>query len=155
MNEQRAKDVFETLCDTLKAQGISHEAQEDKLSIRFQARGEDIPLDIYIQVDAERDLIMLLSHLPFEVEQDKRIEMAVAISVINNQLVDGCFDYGLEDGHIIFRLTNSYLESEVDQDLFEYMLFLSFGTIDEYNDKLMMIAKGLLPLAKFIESELN
>ena len=74
------------------------------------------------------------------------------ISVINNNLVDGCFDYDLSDGTIIFRMTNSYLESEVSRELFEYMLFLSFTTVDEYNDKLMMLSKGLISLAQFLES---
>lgn len=39
------------------------------------------------------------------------------------------------------------------KELFEYMLMVSAATIDEYNDKFLMIAKGMISFEQFLESE--
>ena len=64
------------------------------------------------------------------------------MSYANNSLVDGSFDYNYLTGHIVFRMTSSYRESLVGKELFEYMLYCSCFTVDEYNDKFLMIAKS-------------
>jgi hypothetical protein len=48
-------------------------------------------------------------------------------------------------------MTNSFVESLLDAEVFEYMLSCSFATIDEYNDKLLMLANGTISLDKFLE----
>lgn len=56
-------------------------------------QGDDLPIEIQIRVDVEHSLIILLSHLPFLVGKEKRLYMAVAISIVNNVIVDGSFDF--------------------------------------------------------------
>jgi hypothetical protein len=55
------------------------------------------------------------------------------------------------DGSIVFRLTSSYLNSEISEDLLEYVLMVSAATVDEYNDKFLMLAKGMINIQKFLE----
>ena len=78
--------------------------------------------------------------------------MAIAVSAINNVLVNGCFDYIIADGHMFFRMTNSFIESQLGADLFKYLLYCSCQTIDEYNDKLLMVAKGMISIEQFLKS---
>ena len=54
---------------------------------------------------------------------------------------------------ILFRLTSSYRESILSEDLFEYMIMIAASTVDVYNDKFFMISKGMLSIQQFIESE--
>ena len=83
---------------------------------------------------------------------DKRLDMAVAVSAANNLLVDGSFDYDIKQGRMFFRMTSSFRESLVGKDLFTYMLLCSCKTIDDFNDKFMMLAKGLITLEQFFET---
>jgi len=147
-----AKKVYETLCKNLESHDWHYQKEEEKLAIECGAQGDDLPMKITIQVDADRHLIMLLSHLPFVVSEEKRLDLAVAVSVVNNRLVDGSFDYDVKSGHMFFRMTNSFLESEIGDDAFSYMLFCSCQTIDEYNDKFLMIAKNMMSLEQFISN---
>jgi len=152
---EQAKSAFETLCQTLDKNEWSYRKDEEKLSIECGAQGEDLPMEITVKVDAERMIVRLFSHIPFVVQEDKRIDVAIAISAINNSLVDGCFDYDIATGHIFFRMTNSYIESKISDEVFAYMLYLSCHVIDEFNDKLLMLAKGMVSMEQFLSSLAN
>ncbi len=151
----QAKEVFETLCRTLDNHEWKYSKDEEKLSIECGAQGEDLPMNLTLKVDAERSLVMLLSHIPFPIPEDKRLDVAIAVSAVNNRLVDGSFDYDITKGNMFFRLTNSYLESVLGEDVIAYMLFCSCQTIDEYNDKFLMLAKGIISVEQFISTVLK
>lgn len=148
---QRAQRTFETLCQNLDEHDWHYEKDEEKLEIECGARGDDLPMDISIIVDADRQLIILLSILPFVAPETKRLDVAIATSIVNNKLVDGSFDYDVTSGHMIFRMTSSFIESEIDSEVFTYMLMVSYHTIDEYNDKFFMLGKGMLSINQFLE----
>ena len=153
---RQAQATYDTLCEMLKERDWHYESDEDNFTIMCGARGEDLPMEIRIQVDPERLIVTLLSQMPFSVPEDKRVEMALAVSAINFSLVDGSFDYNFVDGTMLFRMTSSYRESLVGKDMFEYMLYVSCKTIDDYNDKLLMIIKEkmtLEDLVKFIAED--
>ncbi len=149
----RAKKVFETLCAALDKHNWHYTKNEENLSIDCSAQGEDLPMDINIRVDTDRQLIMLLSHLPFVISEDKRLEVAIATSVANNDMVDGSFDFDVTSGHMFFRLTSSFIESDIGTELITYMLMVSCSTIDAYNDKFLMISKGMMSIQDFIAKE--
>ena len=79
--------------------------------------------------------------------------MSVAVSIANYGLVDGSFDYNIVSGKIYFRMTNSFIDSTVSKDLIMYLILCSCKTIDDYNDKFLMLSNGTISLEKFIESE--
>lgn len=153
---RQAKAAYDTLCEMLKEREWHYESDEDNFTIMCGARGEDLPMEIRVQVDPERLIVTLLSQMPFSVPEDKRVEMALAVSAVNYALVDGSFDYNFVDGTLLFRMTSSYRESLVGKDMFEYMLYVSCKTIDDYNDKFLMIIKEkmtLEDLVKFIAED--
>ncbi len=149
---ERAQKVYGTMSSTLDSHEWHYKKDEEKLSIDCGAQGEDLPMEITIKVDAERQLIMLLSHLPFVISEDKRLDVAIAVSAVNDKLVDGSFDYNIADGHMFFRMTSSFIESEIGNELFTYMLMVSCHTIDEYNDKFLMLGKGMMSIEDFISN---
>ena len=148
-----AKNTFATLCSMLDNNEWKYEKDEENLCIDCGAQGEDLPIPIKIRIDAERQIILLLSLIPFSVNEDKRMETAVAVSIVNNLLVDGSFDYDITTGDLYFRMTNSFIDSDISEEAFKYMLYCSCMTIDEYNDKFLMLSKGLLPLDSFLKDE--
>lgn len=149
---EQAKVVFGTLCNVLDNLEWHYQKDEEKLTIECEVQGEDLPIDITVMIDAERMFVILISHIPFVIKEDKRLDLAIAVSVVNNDLIDGCFDYDITSGHMFFRMTNSFIESTIGEEVFKYMIFCSCKTIDEYNDKFMMLAKGVISIEQFISA---
>ena len=149
----RAQRAFESLCNALDKNEWHYEKDEEKLSINCGVQGDDLPMALTIKVDAGSQLIILLSHLPFIIPEDKRLDVAIATSIANYGMVDGSFDYDITDGSMFFRMTSSFIDSEVGSELFDYMVTVSCSTIDDYNDKFLMIGKGLMSIEDFIAKE--
>jgi len=148
----QAKATFDTLCEMLDGRGWRYKKDEENFSIECGAQGDDLPLDIRMEVDAERMLVSLYSKLPFVVPEDKRVEMSLAISAVNYTMVDGSFDYNFLNGNTLFRLTSSYRNSMISTTALEYMLMVSCNTVDEYNDKLFMLCKGMMSLEDIVKA---
>ena len=151
---KQAQAAFQALCEMLDEKDWHYEKDAENLQISCGARGEDLPIEIRIEVDADRQLIVLYSQIPFAAPENRRAEMAVAVSAANNGMIDGSFDYNYLGGEIIFRMTSSFRDSLIGKEVFEYMLFCSCFTVDKYNDKFLMVAKNDMTyeeIVKFIE----
>lgn len=153
MKAKQGQKVYETICAMFDDLGYHYQKHEEQLAITCTVHGEDIPMEMIIIVRADRRIVSLSSPMPFKVPEDKRIDMALAVHVANYGMVDGSFDYNISNGEITFRLTACYIESILSKDLFEYMLMVSASTVDSYNDKFLMLSKGVLTLEQFIESD--
>ena len=153
VNMEKAKEIFGALVDMLDTRDWKYEKFEEDLVIKSGIKGEDLPIEFIVVVKPKNQVVQLLSRLPFQIPEEKRVDAAIAICVANNGLVDGSFDYDITEGNITFRLTSSYRESTLGADLFEYMILVSAGTIDDYNDKFFMIAKDMMSVQQFIEKE--
>ena len=154
---QNAENVFNSICNMLNNINFKYETsrREEDYVITCTVNGDDIPMRMLIIVRPDREIVSLLSPMPFMTPEDKRVEMAMAVAVANYGIIDGSFDYDLNDGEIRFRLTASYIESLLGEELFKYMLFVSANTVDRYNDRFMMLAKGAMSLEQFAEADKN
>ena len=94
---------------------------------------------------------MLYSRLPMTVPEDKRIDAALGITAINMYTVDGCFEFKQQTGEIFYRMTELYHGIKMTEQMLEYMLFVSCKTVDDYNDKLLMLIKGIMSIEEFIK----
>ncbi len=149
---ERAHKVFSTLCETLEQLKMNFSKNEDRLTIDIGMQGEDLPMFMTIYIHADRQLIALISHLPFTIPEDKMVDVAIATCAVNNKLHDGCFDYDILGGRMLFRMTSSFVESDIGNELFTYMLAISGNVIDDYNDKFLMLAKGMINVENFVSS---
>ena len=150
---KKAVEVYDTLCSMLDNINWKYEKIEEKLMIKSGVKGDDLPIDFLVVVKPNCEVVQFISSLPFNMPEDKRVEGALAICAANYGMVNGSFDYDLSDGQIVFRLTSSYRESLLSEALFEYMVMVSASTIDKYNDRFFMLAKGMITLEQFIEMD--
>lgn len=146
----RAKDLYDRMCKYLEEKGWKFKKEEDDLVIHFMVSGDDIPMIMILQIDSDRELIRLTSPIPFNFEEDKRINGAIATCYVSNKLADGSFDYDIRDGSVAFRMTASFANSDIGTDLIEYMIACSSFTVDEYNDKFLALNKGIISITDFI-----
>ena len=151
-NLLQARSVYNSVCKYLDANGWQYDVNEEQLCIECAACGEDLPIPISIRMYPDRQAMVLISNLPFNISEDKRIDTAIALCGINTKIYCGSFDYDIVTGEIYFRMTNSYAQSKLSQELFDYMVLYSCSRVDEYNDKLLMLAKGVISLEQLLDS---
>ena len=151
--QERAKYVFGLIRQMLDAHDWRYQPDEENLKIKTGARGDDLPMEMVLYVDEKLDRVQLISPLLFDVQEDKRLDMAIAICNCNNGMVQGCFDYDISDGSIFFRMSNSYADSTIDPELFYHMLMIACITVDQYNDQLMMLGKGIISIEQFLKNQ--
>ncbi|MCM1545902.1 MAG: YbjN domain-containing protein [Clostridiales bacterium] len=136
-----AKRNFKNLCAMLDDNHWKYETDEERLQIDCSARGDDLPINIRIKLNTELEIVTLYSPMPFTVNAESRNAMLIAVARANYGMIDGSFDYNIKNGKIIFRMTSSYAGTILDKDVFEYMLFTSCHTVDDYNDKFETVNK--------------
>ena len=152
VNVKMADKMYSTLVTLLEEKNLHFDRDDEKRVVSFSMIGDDIPIDIRIIVDARRQLIVLYSSLPFTVPEDKKDVVSKAVCKTNWNLVDGDFDYDPESGHIVFRLTACYIESVIGKELLDHLVSLSVYYVDEYNDKLLMVSKGVVSYEQYAQS---
>ena len=148
---KQAQTVFNTMCKAFDSNGWKYEKDDEKLQISCGAQGNDLTIDVNMKVNVPLQIISFYSYMPFEVPQDRRVEVALAVTMINYVLVDGSFDYDFVEGTLLFRMTSGFTSSLIGQELVEYMLYISCRTVDDYNDKLEKIANGKMSLQELAE----
>ncbi len=153
VNMQKAKEVYASLVRMLDSINWSYDKDEENLVIKSGVNGDDLPVEFIVVVNPKNEVVQFISQLPFNAPEDKRIDLAIAVNVANWGLCDGSFDYNVQDGRIVFRMTSSYRESVLGQELFKYLIMVAASTVDKYNDKFFMISKGMLSIQQFIQQE--
>lgn len=153
LDMKKAKEVYGALTRMLDERDWKYDKDEENLRIISGVRGEDLPIQFIVEVKPQQQVVQFISPLPFHMPEDKRVDGAIAACVANYGIVSGCFDYDISDGEIRFRLTSSYRDSVLGDDLFEYMIMVAAGTVDNYNDRFFMLAKGMMNIQQFIEAE--
>lgn len=150
---KRACDVYQTLCETLDNMELKYRKDEKDLTIQLGLRGTDLPIEFSVNIIADRELIYLLSNLSFSVPEEKYSDVAMAICVVNNQMLNGNFDLHIGRGVMFFRIASSYAGSVIGNDYFEYMIKLAFTAIDNENTKFFMLIKGQTTIEEFIADQ--
>ena len=147
----RAQKVYATLCQAIENRGWTYDKKEEELVVQFCVSGDDLPMYFTLVIDEQRQLIRLFSPMTFKMSEDKRMEGAIATCVATSALVDGVFDYNLEDGNICFRMNSCFRGSEIGEDVLQYMISCATATVDAYNDMFQALDKGYLSLEGFIK----
>lgn len=150
---EHAKQVYKTLCDAIVSREWKFDKDEEKLLVYFGVNGDDIPMQFVLVVDAERQLVRLMSPMPYKMSEEKRMEGAIATCAASYGMADGSFDYDLSSGEIVFRMTASFRESLIGEGLFQYMISCACAMVDKYNDQFLAIDKGIMSITDFITKQ--
>ena len=149
--ENLAKESYQSLLKSLDEIKWHYTTLSSKMAVRYTVNSKDLPIEFYLKVDAETQLIIAISRLPLRVIENKRAEIALAVNHVNFKLADGNFDFDVEKGLIYYKMSISYRDSLIGDKLVEYLLNVSAGTVDRFNDKFDAIAKGELSIDEFLE----
>ena len=148
-----ASKVYNDLCTHLTACGWKYDRHDDDKVITLTMNGDDLPMEMVLAVREKQEVIQLISPIRPKAPEDKRIDAAVAVNVANYGIVCGSFDYDVSDGEIRWRATLPYRDAAITKDQVNFLVMVSATTIDKYNDKFLMLNKGMMTLEQFIASE--
>ena len=152
-NPAAAQKVYQAFIDHMTKKGFHFDRHDDDLVISMIAQGEDLPQPTIIRVLAERDIVQIVSPIPYNIPDDKRQEAAVAAAVANYGIINGSFDFDIRDGEVRYRITHYYGDTEMTEKQVEYLLQCIWFTTDNYNEKFFMLGMGKMTLQEFIEAD--
>lgn len=147
----RAIRAYKTLCAALDDRQWKYRKNEDDLIVTLNFSTDSLPVEFFIKVVAERQLVQLLSRLPLTFPEDKRVEGSLATLAASYSLVDGSFDYDLSDGKVTFRNVVAFHNSELSKAVVDHMVDCAYAIITNYNEKLFAVSKGYLPVQDFMK----
>ncbi|MBO7292727.1 MAG: YbjN domain-containing protein [Clostridia bacterium] len=149
----KAREIYDFIVKTLNDRDWNFDKDDEKMIIQSGIKGEDFPIRFLLIVNDRNEVIQFVSSLPFQMPEDMRVDGAIAVAVANYGMVDGCFDYDLNDGEIRFRLTTAFRDGTIGPDLVEYIIGVSAAMVEKYNDRFFMLAKKMMTIEQFIEKE--
>ncbi len=141
--------IYEQLCTHLEAAGWKFTRHDDERIVTMGMRGDDLPIELLLHV-REEHVLYLHSKLPFTVPEDKRVDAAIACTAINYRLINGCFQLDIGDGELSFRMAMPYSGADLSLEQVKYMVVVASSTVDDYNDKFLMLIKDKLSIQDFI-----
>ena len=148
---QESWEIYENLCRTYSEKGLKFERHDENMVITFTMRGDDIPMEFVVQVIAGNRLVRLYSPLPVNVEESKTVEMVVATVYVNSKILNGAFDYNMKEHRLSFNILNAFHNSNLDDEVFVYMLSVAVSTVNKFNDLFFLLSKGMITIEQFME----
>ena len=152
IQKKAAERVYNTLVEHLNKAGLKYTemtAQGDDYMIRLEGRGEDLPITLFIVVDADRSLLMIKSPECTKFPADQIDVAAKAVCAINWSIANGSYALDVESGSIMWTACNSFLGSLMGEEAIRYLLGISLTTLDRFNDKFMLLKMGAIDLDTF------
>lgn len=146
-----AKQTYRTLLNAIEANGWTCSHNDAQLNLNFGVHGDDLDMEFYVLVDAEQQIVRLISRLPFKFPGDKIVDGAIATGIANYALIDGNFDLDIVRGDVLFRMTTGFQSSVVSKEVFINLVNYAAWAVDKFNDKLFMVSSGMMSVNDFIK----
>lgn len=150
MAGSNAKEVFDGICNSFEKLGFHYKVDEEKNKIIFEYKGEDFDTPFLIHVDSETEMITAYAQLPFVVEKSRIYEMAVAVCVASNSLIDGVFDLNMDTGEIFFKMTITFKSSKAGESVGAQLALVAPLIVEANDDSLYNLATGKIDLPQFL-----
>lgn len=148
MTSTKSWQSYETLCSVMERNDIYYEKDDKHLCVKCSVSGQDIQLNFAFLINPSKMLVTLLAPMPVQIKKENSADVALAICMINNSLADGNFCFDVNDGTIFFKMTSSFRDTSVSEELFEYMLSVAADAVDDYFRKINQIARSEQPYSE-------
>lgn len=142
-------EVLLSMLENRKLKYTVEEQTEARTHIRIHFTGEDMPMTLHIILRTDRQIVSVLSVMPFRISAEHLNDAAIAVTAANHGLIDGSFDLNMQTGEIRFRLTSCFIGTVLSEELYAYLMYVSAETIDRYNDRFRDLNDGSLDLEGF------
>ncbi len=155
MNKQKeleAQNILQKFVELLDENELVYETSDDELAVSLAIKDGDFFAELYFIPHVENETVMMISPLDFNVPEERMRDMAVAVSYLNNHIVNGFFDYDIEDGKLSFRTTIPYQRSKISQTVLACSMLINFVSVREYHELLKDLARNQMSLNEFLNA---
>ena len=148
--DKKAQEMYALLCGTLDKRNWKYSKNEEEQIVKFGVVGDDLRMNVCIEVNADREFITSYTTQDWSVPKDLRIPFAVGVCAVNNHLVDGSFDFDLLEGDVTYRLTLSYHDAKISGEAIEYLIDCAAATVDDVNDIMKDFVDGKINFDEYV-----
>lgn len=152
---KKAKKVYKTICNTFDALKWTYKKYDDILAVESGVKGKSTGVDFKITTEPNNQIIILYAKVPFVVSEEKRIDLAVAVTTANCNVLHGAFEYNFVNGEIFFKIATAYCDCSIGKQLIEYLVMYSVSIVERYANKFYQISLDKLSVAQFVKEQLN
>ncbi len=145
---KQADEVYQNLINIFERMEYPYDVIESGNDIEkvlhIRSAGEDLPMEFFIVIDAYFQQFKVKSPQPVRFSKEQIPDAAELICAINDVIRFGYFALDVEDGSVMFNYFHLFMDSLVSPDLWGFLVKTSAQIVDEYNDKFLMLAKGMI-----------
>ena len=146
-----ALDNFKLICKALDEIEYQYDTDLDNLRIKFgYITEEEDRLFVNFFIKEDQQLITLYICPDYDIQRNKRLDVAIATSVMNYDLYDGSFDLNIETGKIMFRMTTNFWDSLLSTEVIKQMLTVGVDLTESRYKVLRDINDGRLNIKDFL-----
>lgn len=133
MLDTQKQFAFEDLVAILQEDGVKFTSREEEgfLMAGFSG-GRHGPVQLLARVDGQRDVLTLSFRLPLTIPEDKRLEMAEAVTRANYGLVVGSFEMDMRDGELNYKVVVPIDEAMLSHAQFRHCMGAALMTVQRY-----------------------
>lgn len=132
LGELKEKEIINRIKDLLKDKNVSFSEELGNSLCLIATIGNEQTDDLYIELDTERQILIFTAEVKLRITQDKWTDFAVLISVINDIVSIGSYDFDCESGDLFYRSTISCVEDSIDADTIFRALISTADLTDKY-----------------------
>jgi hypothetical protein len=127
---------------------FSENTQLGQLAIHYQLLGQPAPLLVLPQFD--RGIVMFVMRQPYQVPEDRRVDIARSASLINAQVFMGAFVVNSNTGELFFRVSVPALDTQYSDQALLHVARIAVGTSEKLAPALKAVAlEGADPVKSF------
>lgn len=153
IDRMRAKKIYDLLCEVTDTGRPWYRADPDQMKISStELVGKVWFINYIINLDSKNQLVRFIARLHIKFDTNRRVDGAMAVSIINNILADGNFDYNYSTGEVFFRNTLLFRDSVISKQLLKNFFATALHTIECHVIKLYKISKGLINYDEIIDA---
>lgn len=149
--KQAAQNVYKQLGNYLANQDIKYDHNDEEMNIWFAMRGDDLRILLDITIDEKNQMVKVLSPLEFKIPQELCEDVALVINQLNFMIINGSIDFDFETGSLAYRINATFEDSIIGDGTLHYLIGTAVNTVEEFNDKLYMIANGAMTCKQYLD----
>lgn len=119
------------------------------LKTGFQGKNGVFPC--YIDINEKNRTLLIYTTSPINVPEHKRLQTAEFIARINQSLVLGNFEIGMDDGKVTYKTSIILGKSSLHQDVIKHLIYANWMASDEYYPAISTVAFGNVSPKKAVE----
>lgn len=147
-----AKQMYRRMCSALEREGLKYLTMEETLSALLDFELADaMPIQMILYVNPQLQTLHVMSQLPFQMRESKRVDGALAATVVSRDLDFGCFTVNINDGSVLFTMAECFRDGLLEEALICRMIAHTYSVVKKHGKTFLGLDQGELGISELIQ----